>query len=193
MVQADIDFSNLVGARIDDRFAVDAMIRDGADGMEGVVYLVEDEVVETDVLLVIKILTLQQADRTEEKLANFNHTCQLVQNLADHENVAKYQHYNSDGALVLNGNEHSVSYMVMEYYRGGTMYDILSCGGAFDHDVGKNIFRQLINGIDHLHNAGVAHCDIKLENVVVKEAGQLRLIDFGHASSNAFDAIRVGT
>ena len=78
MVQADIDFSNLVGARIDDRFAVDAMIRDGADGMEGVVYLVEDEVVETDVLLVIKILTLQQADRTEEKLANFNHTCQLV-------------------------------------------------------------------------------------------------------------------
>ena len=81
----------------------------------------------------------------------------------------------------------------MEHYTGGTMYDMLSSHGAFNQDVCKNIFRQLINGIDHLHNAGVAHCDIKLENVVVKEAGLLRLIDFEQANSNALDTIKVGT
>ena len=194
MVQADIDFSNLEGARIDDRFPVEAMIRDGESGMEGVLYSVEDEVEEIDVLLVVKILKLQQAERTEEKLANTSQTWQHIQNLADNGNLAKVHHSNIDGVLVLgNGIEHSISYIVMEHYSGGTMYDMLESSGPFDQDVGKNICRQLINGIDHLHSAGVAHCDIKLENVVVKEAGQLRLIDFEQANSNDLATIRVGS
>ena len=80
----------------------------------------------------------------------------------------------------------------MEHYTGGSMYDMLISHGAFNEDVCKNIFKQLVNGIDHLHNAGVAHCDIKLENVVVK-AGQLRLIDFEQANSNALDTIKACT
>ena len=106
MVQPGIDFSNLERSKIDDRFSVEAMIDGGEDGAEGVVYMLEDEVVETEVLLVIKILRLQQVERTEEKLANTRQTWELVQNLAEHENVAKYRHYNIDGVLVLNGNEH---------------------------------------------------------------------------------------
>lgn len=41
--------------------------------------------------------------------------------------------------------------------------------------------KQIINGVYHLHKAGVAHRDLKLDNCVVDTNGVLKLIDFGSA------------
>jgi serine/threonine protein kinase len=40
---------------------------------------------------------------------------------------------------------------------------------------------QIISGVEYLHNMGLAHRDLKLDNVVVNEHGIMKIIDFGSA------------
>lgn len=43
-------------------------------------------------------------------------------------------------------------------------------------------FLQILNGVTYLHGMGLAHRDLKLDNVVVNEHGIMKIIDFGSAS-----------
>lgn len=43
-------------------------------------------------------------------------------------------------------------------------------------------FLQIVNGVNYLHSMGLAHRDLKLDNVVVNEHGIMKLIDFGSAT-----------
>jgi serine/threonine protein kinase len=43
-------------------------------------------------------------------------------------------------------------------------------------------FKQIIDGIEYLHNQGIAHMDMKLENIILqRESGIVKIIDFGYA------------
>ncbi|KAK5092898.1 Nitrogen permease reactivator protein [Exophiala xenobiotica] len=43
-------------------------------------------------------------------------------------------------------------------------------------------FVQIVNGVNYLHNVGLAHRDLKLDNIVVSNQGIMKLIDFGAAT-----------
>jgi hypothetical protein len=43
-------------------------------------------------------------------------------------------------------------------------------------------FLQIVNGVSYLHSMGLAHRDLKLDNVVVNEFGIMKIIDFGSAT-----------
>jgi len=45
----------------------------------------------------------------------------------------------------------------------------------------RTYFQQLIKGIEYLHSQGIAHLDLKLENLVIGEDYQLKIIDFDQA------------
>ncbi|XP_020088354.1 CBL-interacting serine/threonine-protein kinase 12-like [Ananas comosus] len=70
-------------------------------------------------------------------------------------------------------------YIVMEYVRGGDLLHKLSTDGALSEAVGRKFFQQLISAVKFCHARGVYHRDIKLENLLVDEKGDLKLSDFG--------------
>jgi len=42
-------------------------------------------------------------------------------------------------------------------------------------------FLQILSGVTYLHSSGLAHRDLKLDNVVVSASGIMKIIDFGSA------------
>ncbi|KAK4707402.1 hypothetical protein R3W88_033048 [Solanum pinnatisectum] len=69
-------------------------------------------------------------------------------------------------------------YCVMEYVKGGELYNKMS-KGKLKEDVARKLFQQLINAIDFCHSRGVYHRDLKLENLLLDENGNLKISDFG--------------
>lgn len=69
-------------------------------------------------------------------------------------------------------------YFVLEYAKGGELFDKVSKGRLKD-DVAWKYFYQLINAVDFCHSRGVYHRDIKPENLLLDENENLKVSDFG--------------
>ncbi|TQS36116.1 hypothetical protein Golomagni_03443 [Golovinomyces magnicellulatus] len=71
-------------------------------------------------------------------------------------------------------------YEVMEY----APYDLFAIvmTGKMSKDEITCSFLQILNAVTYLHSMGLAHRDLKLDNVVVNEHGIMKIIDFGSAS-----------
>ncbi|KAK6913603.1 NAF domain [Dillenia turbinata] len=70
-------------------------------------------------------------------------------------------------------------YMVLEYVTGGELFDKIATKGKLPEAEGRKLFQQLIDGISYCHDRGVFHRDLKLENVLVDEKGNIKISDFG--------------
>ncbi|KAJ6361066.1 hypothetical protein OIU77_004988 [Salix suchowensis] len=69
-------------------------------------------------------------------------------------------------------------YFVMEYAKGGELFDKVSKGRLKERTAQK-YFQQLINAVDFCHSRGVYHRDIKPENLLLDENENLKVSDFG--------------
>lgn len=73
--------------------------------------------------------------------------------------------------------------IVLELATNGELFTMLAQSGAFEEVVARSFFKQLVAGIAHCHSNGIAHCDIKPENLLLDHAFTLKLADFGSAVS----------
>ena len=71
-------------------------------------------------------------------------------------------------------------YEVMEY-APFDLFAIVMTGKMSREEVGC-CFLQILSGVTYLHSMGLAHRDLKLDNVVVNEYGIMKIIDFGSAT-----------
>jgi hypothetical protein len=76
-------------------------------------------------------------------------------------------------------NEGGRYFEVMEYCRYD-LFGIVMTGKQSEEEIGC-CFKQIVAGVRYLHEMGLAHRDLKLDNCVVNEFGIVKIIDFGCA------------
>ena len=77
------------------------------------------------------------------------------------------------------------SYLVMPYIEGITAHQLVSQFGRLHWSHAANYVRQAAAGLQHIHDLGIVHRDIKPKNLLIDPDGRLTIIDFGLASSRA--------
>ncbi|GMH10525.1 hypothetical protein Nepgr_012366 [Nepenthes gracilis] len=69
-------------------------------------------------------------------------------------------------------------YLVMEYLKGGELFTLVE-KGKLHESLARKYFQQLISAVDYCHSRGVCHRDLKLQNLLLDENGDLKVADFG--------------
>ena len=77
----------------------------------------------------------------------------------------------------------------MEYCQGTSLLNFINSRASITERVSRIIFKQIIIALDFLHNEGIAHRDLKLENIIVSSSYDVKLIDFGFSSERANDCL----
>jgi len=75
------------------------------------------------------------------------------------------------------------SWMVMDYYPGGTLAALLQEQSRLPPPVIAALGLQLVTALDAVHAAGIVHCDVKPANLLLGADGRLVLVDFGIAEA----------
>lgn len=70
-------------------------------------------------------------------------------------------------------------YIVMEFVRGGDFLTQLAKHGKFPESTARFYIAELCLAVAYLHDHGVVHRDIKLDNILLTDRGHLKLMDFG--------------
>ena len=81
----------------------------------------------------------------------------------------------------------------MEYIEGRELFNMQSDLNQMGQDdrteVCKSIFGELLLTVDHLHQQGIVHRDIKLENIMVDNNMNIKLADFGFATNQDIEKL----
>ncbi|CCH46925.1 hypothetical protein BN7_6531 [Wickerhamomyces ciferrii] len=97
----------------------------------------------------------------------------VISNALDHLNIVK--------TLDLMKSSTGAYCEIMEYCSAGDLYTlILSTNGDGLHYIESDCFiKQILKGLSYMHSKGVAHCDIKPENILLTTSGVAKISDFG--------------
>lgn len=75
-----------------------------------------------------------------------------------------------------------LQFVSMEFFSGSTLKELLKRNGAYSTAQGAQIAFQICDGLESAHRQGVIHRDLKSQNIIVNDVGELKIIDFGLAS-----------
>jgi class 3 adenylate cyclase len=153
------------GQLLGERFQILSVL--GAGGM-GVVYKARDR--ELDDLVALKMLKREMAD-DPGLLERLKSELKLARKIT-HPNVLRTFDFGDLGGL---------PYISMEYVRGVTLRYLLDSSGRLPYSAGLRLAKQLCAGLGAAHAQGVIHRDIKPENLILDNAGNAKLMDFGIA------------
>jgi len=77
-------------------------------------------------------------------------------------------------------------YIQMEYCERHTLRDLIRKGLDENPDDGWRLFRQMLEGLVHIHQHGIIHRDLKPDNIFIHSSGVPRIGDFGLATTGQF-------
>ncbi len=139
----------------------------GAGGM-GAVYLCEHVMMGRRVAL--KVLPIPQAE-DPASLARFYREAKAVARL-DHPNIVRAHDID---------HEDKLHFIVLEYIDGTNLHDFVKKNGVLDPVRAADYIRQAALGLQHAHEAGLVHRDIKPGNLLLDRQGTIKLLDMGLA------------
>ncbi|KAI9760202.1 MAG: hypothetical protein M4579_001818 [Chaenotheca gracillima] len=80
----------------------------------------------------------------------------------------------------------SILYIQMEYCEKHTLRDLIKRGLYDDIEESWRLFRQILEGLNHIHGHGIIHRDLKPANIFIDVASNPRIGDFGLATSGQY-------
>lgn len=156
---------NYVGKRLDGRYEVQEII--GVGGMS-VVYKAYDNV--DDRIVAIKILKDEFLNNEEFKRRFKNESKAIA--LLSHENIVRVYDVNFGEKL---------QYIVMEYIDGITLKEYINKQNYITWNDAVYFMTQILRAVQHAHDKGIVHRDIKPQNIILLPNGTLKVTDFGIA------------
>jgi len=165
----DTALSPPVGQLLGGRYQVRSRI---ARGGMATVYLATDT--RLDRVVALKIANLEFSDDAEF-VRRFIGEARSAARLSSPNVVGVYDQ-GSDGRL---------HYIAMEYVAGRTLRQVLNERGRLSPGEALDIMTGVLSGLAAAHQAGLAHRDVKPENVLLTPAGEVKVADFGLARSVA--------
>ncbi|MFB0538232.1 MAG: Stk1 family PASTA domain-containing Ser/Thr kinase [Anaerolineae bacterium] len=118
----------------------------------------------------VKVLHERRAD-DKAFLARFYREAQAAANL-DHPNIVSVYDIGQDG------NRH---YIVMEYVEGRNLKELILESAPFPIERALTIAIRVCAAVGAAHKAGLIHCDVKPQNILVVPDGRVKVTDFGIA------------
>ena len=154
-----------VGKRLDGRYEIREII--GVGGM-AVVYKAYDSI--EDRIVAVKILKEEFASN-EEFQRRFKNESKAIAVLS-HPNIVKVYDV-SFGDLI--------QYIVMEYIDGITLKEYIENNGGLTWNDAVTFTIQILRGLQHAHDKGIVHRDVKPQNIIVLADKTIKVTDFGIA------------
>src|SRR5215207_8637117 len=112
-------------------------------------------------------------------LQRFHHEAQAAANLR-HPNIVDVYDVGQDA---------DTHYIVMEYVAGSDLKALLMRNSALPVEQAVYVGECVANGLDAAHRVGMVHRDVKPQNFIVGEQGQVKITDFGIAKSSLSTAL----
>ena len=162
---------NLIGKTLDGLYTVRELI--GTGGMANVYKAVVGPggPVPEGTVVAVKVLR-QELMHDPDLVRRFKNESKAI-SLLNHPNIVKVYDVSVSENL---------QYIVMEYVDGMTLREYLNeRGGKLTSRETVHFISQILKALDHAHHNGVVHRDIKPQNIMLLDNGQLRMMDFGIA------------
>ena len=118
---------------------------------------------------------------TEATLQESVDEIEIMKLLGNHDSIASCR-----DAFFTRDTETTTSYIVTDLMKGSDMGAALGERGSFSEEDARIIISQLLRAVVHMHDLGVVHRDIKLENILLPsdvDCTDIKLCDFGFATS----------
>ncbi len=162
----DSSMDKYLGTTLDERYEIQEII--GAGGM-AVVYKATDH--RLNRFVAVKILRDELA-RDGEFRSRFQTEAQAVAMLSHPNIVSVYDVSHSD----------NVEYIVMELIEGVTLMQYMQKKGALGWKEALHFSVQITKALEHAHDKGIVHRDIKPQNIMILRDGTIKVADFGIAA-----------
>jgi len=107
---------------------------------------------------------------------------QIYNEIAAHEHLGKHPNICE---LIASYDRKGVTdkYVVLELVKGGMLSDFLDAKGGQSEEWCKNIFKQIVAAVKHIHDKRILHRDLKCSNILLQNEDPthptVKLIDFG--------------
>jgi len=141
------------------------------------VYLAHDDVLDRDVALKIMSGRYSADDEFVERFRR------------EAQSAAALSHSNIISIYDRGASEDGTYYIAMEYLPGGTLKDRILKRGALMPRTAAAVALQIAEALRAAHHAGVVHRDIKPHNVLITDAGDVKVGDFGIARAATSDTM----